>query len=727
MDFQKDIEDLKTSLEIAHQANKVTQTQVGNCIHDIRSAVSRIEILEKDLKLLRNYASELEEYCISLDTTIRNHHILISGIAECSEELINLVAFRVLQTCYAELDINDIDYAYRIGFNPINRPEGKRKHRPVLVKLLKEDHRRLIFKNRKILKDTEEYSDVYLNDDLPQVVNERRADIRSVYQNAISKGQNASMAGSKITVNNVTYKYNELKNLPAGLCLSDTKLVQVKGGLAFCSHHAYLSNFYPCMFQINGQTFDSAERAYQYSRAMHLHAPEVAKNILTARNAKECKKQSYFIESKAEWDSSKRGVMKMIVQEKFSQNADLKEKLLSTGTTMLIEATSDNYWGAGSLLGSKLLKEGKWTGRNELGIILNEVREDLRRTEKWKAGATANLRSLEAGQSRVPTGISIESRPGNSTQCAISFVPPDLSEQVQSALNDYTNRKSKKSGGNRRGGNRKQNQSQVKQSGNATRPQVAHAQGPPTSQLTSHSKSMHGHQQSSNTAANKDSRQSNVNKAGSYPSNNAAQVGHQGSFNQNLHTDMSLPNVQFPPPGMPFAIPPYPYMPSNPGYFPGYMGHSVPPMMPYPAPQFGVPPVMMNPEHYQSQNQNQNLLQATPSINSGSTPRQAVSVNTQSHLSSPSNAEAHIETGTHNRASVTEEYQLNNVEMTDVTSNINNVDSISNIGTENGKQKQTQPAPEPNAAVAKEVPSPSKIAETLFPDDLMIRIGTQEI
>lgn len=104
---------------------------------------------------------------------------------------------------------------------------------------MREEHRRIIYKNRKVLKDSESYSNLYINDDLPQVANDRRADIRSVYLNAINKGQNASMSSSKVTVNNITYKYSELNNLPEGLSLADSELMHVKGGLAFASHHVY--------------------------------------------------------------------------------------------------------------------------------------------------------------------------------------------------------------------------------------------------------------------------------------------------------------------------------------------------------------------------------------------------------------------------------------------------------------------------------------------------------
>lgn len=201
------------------------------------------------------------------------------------------------------------------------------------------------------MNDSDLYGKVYINDDLPHVVNDRTADIRAMYTNAINKGQNASMGGSKITVNNVTYKHNELNNLLEGLCLSDSKIMQIRGGLPFASRHAYLSNLYQCSFLINGQLFECVERAYQYSRAMHLKAPEVAKSVLAAKSSKECKKQSYFMESKPDWDHATRAIMKMIVKEKFSQNTELKNKLLRTGTTILVEGTIDPYWGACATMG----------------------------------------------------------------------------------------------------------------------------------------------------------------------------------------------------------------------------------------------------------------------------------------------------------------------------------------------------------------------------------------
>lgn len=536
--LEREIEDMKTSIDMAHQSNRVTQEQVSSCIYDLKLAMSRINALEADMKNLKVYARELEDYCISLDTTIRNHHVLILGVTEYSDETVNLVAFRILQTCFPELDVTDIDYCYRIGFNPINNPAGKRKNRPILVKLMREDHRRIIFHNKKALKDTEEYGSVYINEDLPQVVNNRRADIRSVYVNAVNKGQNATMAGSKITVNNVTYRHDELDDLPTGLTLGDSKLVQIKGGLAFASHHAYLSNLYHCNFRINGQSFDSAERAYQFSRAKNLKAPEVVKKVLATRNSRECKKQSKFLESTVEWDVAKRGIMKMIVHEKFAQNNDIKERLINTGTTNLVEGTFDFFWGAGALLSSKVLKEGKWTGRNEMGLILCEVREDLKRTESWKAFSQGNTASQRISQNTYADAMSQNnptlthhSHPLSAQ--GISFVPPENAAQVQNALNDYNSRRNKNP--NRNGG-------QGKKSRNNQGPnQKAHAQNtrgglPPQPAVGTSGNTSHARPVSS-----------------THTKNSAYMGPHSSAINQ--ASGPTLPNLQTPPPGM--NLPPY--------------------------------------------------------------------------------------------------------------------------------------------------------------------------
>ncbi len=57
------------------------------------------------------------------------------------------------------------------------------------------------------------------------------------------------------------------------------------------------------------------------------------------------------------------------LRAKFSQNKELKDKLLATGQAKLVEHTDrDKYWGDG----------GNGEGKNRLGILLMKLRDELK-------------------------------------------------------------------------------------------------------------------------------------------------------------------------------------------------------------------------------------------------------------------------------------------------------------------------------------------------------------
>src|SRR5438309_1142191 len=67
--------------------------------------------------------------------------------------------------------------------------------------------------------------------------------------------------------------------------------------------------------------------------------------------------------------------MKDALIAKFTQHQEIREILLSTGDSILIEHTfKDSYWGDG----------GDGHGKNKLGILLMEVREELKESHPMK-------------------------------------------------------------------------------------------------------------------------------------------------------------------------------------------------------------------------------------------------------------------------------------------------------------------------------------------------------
>ena len=69
---------------------------------------------------------------------------------------------------------------------------------------------------------------------------------------------------------------------------------------------------------------------------------------------------------RTDWESVKDAIMHEAVLAKFTQHADLRDILLGTGDSEIVEHTeNDAYWGDG----------GDGTGKNMLGMLLMELRE----------------------------------------------------------------------------------------------------------------------------------------------------------------------------------------------------------------------------------------------------------------------------------------------------------------------------------------------------------------
>ena len=60
------------------------------------------------------------------------------------------------------------------------------------------------------------------------------------------------LKGSSIIINGVKYNHNDIHTLPKGLRIVEIRIVTTKDGVAFQSHHVYLSNMFPCKIMFEG-------------------------------------------------------------------------------------------------------------------------------------------------------------------------------------------------------------------------------------------------------------------------------------------------------------------------------------------------------------------------------------------------------------------------------------------------------------------------------------------
>ncbi len=146
--------------------------------------------------------------------------------------------------------------------------------------------------------------------------------------------------------------------------------------------HGYLSNWYTSPFDLDGMHFSSVEQCIMYRKCMIFGDETSAKAVLatedTAAQQAIGRKAAGYIGSV--WAGMRQMVVLRGLMAKFSQNEDLKQKLLDTGDAYLVEcAGSDKIWACGIRLNDdKRFDASNWTGDNILGFALMEVREMLR-------------------------------------------------------------------------------------------------------------------------------------------------------------------------------------------------------------------------------------------------------------------------------------------------------------------------------------------------------------
>ena len=134
----------------------------------------------------------------------------------------------------------------------------------------------------------------------------------------------------------------------------------------FFEEYRFLSNFHTCNVIYNGKLFPSSEHAFMYAKLDEdEHGGQYSQMIKLS--AAEVKKWGRTIDLRKDWEEIKKKVMFDVNFAKYSQNEDLKEKLLSTGEKTLSELNwwNDKFYGVDYKTGE---------GKNVLGKVLMMIR-----------------------------------------------------------------------------------------------------------------------------------------------------------------------------------------------------------------------------------------------------------------------------------------------------------------------------------------------------------------
>ena len=151
--------------------------------------------------------------------------------------------------------------------------------------------------------------------------------------------------------------------------------------------YGFLSNFYKSNFEcfINNKIikFNCSEQYFMYFKCITFdpNNNELLNMILKETNPVKIKalgRKVYNFDEKI-WTSKKYFIMMNALYYKFSQNLELKKKLLDTGNKILYEASPrDKIWGIGFSAKKAFNINPNKYGSNLLGIALKEIREKFK-------------------------------------------------------------------------------------------------------------------------------------------------------------------------------------------------------------------------------------------------------------------------------------------------------------------------------------------------------------
>lgn len=172
------------------------------------------------------------------------------------------------------------------------------------------------------------------------------------------------------------------------------------------------SNFHPAKFEYKELTFISNEQFMMFSKAKTFKDEITAQKIIEINDEPLAKKfingelsrdditkdkdlsaqwQNLMMKAKklgrgvqnydeSIWNQRRSKVVLFGARLKFTQNLDLKELLVNTGDTYMIEAASrDSIWGIGlSEYEAKRIPPEQWPGLNLLGKVLDSLKAEFK-------------------------------------------------------------------------------------------------------------------------------------------------------------------------------------------------------------------------------------------------------------------------------------------------------------------------------------------------------------
>lgn len=171
------------------------------------------------------------------------------------------------------------------------------------------------------------------------------------------------------------------------LCPTNTfKTTAMEKFTFFWTNASPFSNWHKASFELNGIQYNCTEQHMMHQKALLFKDEPIAQQILSTSDQKQQKALGRKVKNfdPTIWNANCKRIVYEGNEAKFKQNEHLLTELLATQGTTLVEASPyDTIWGIGlSKDNPKAQNRQTWRGKNWLGEVLTQLREDIIQHEK---------------------------------------------------------------------------------------------------------------------------------------------------------------------------------------------------------------------------------------------------------------------------------------------------------------------------------------------------------
>ena len=329
----------------------------------------------ESLNVLLRRQDTLLERVMDLECRSMSNNLVFSGIPEARDESNGSIRRKINELFnYMGIEGENIQVlrCHRIGFGRKNavRPRD-------IVAVFELDDKYTVLHHAKFLKGHEPA--VFINEQFPYEINRRRNILRPIMKLAKDRNMRASLAKDKLKIEGKVYTINDLDKLPEKVNMAEKSIVTTGTHVLFHGWASPLSNFHRNHFTLDKVTYCCVEQYYQRTKALMVQDHSKAAEIMLTRDPMLIKAIGDAMPGTQMWTDGQLKVMEKGLYAKFTQNANLRQLLIETEGKTLAEASRDKFWGIGwRLRDPDVGNSTTWTGKNNMGKLLESVRETIK-------------------------------------------------------------------------------------------------------------------------------------------------------------------------------------------------------------------------------------------------------------------------------------------------------------------------------------------------------------